>query len=266
MPDLETVVSGSTETAATESAASSTTDTQTAETPTTVESSTPTAPPTDATPQEKRDWRKEQRENADLNAYIQSEIAKARARDERRALKSTAKTAVETENVDVALDIARRIAAEPDEVDEDQQRSTAWQAKADKIAPHLERLLKLDATGQATNPYYVKLHQSVGKAEMDRRYDEDPEAFFDWADDQIQDMKLDEKLKKVAPSMARAIASDQTAEALKGMPTPLTGGTGGSGAVTVAQYNSDPALRAKLRSTPEGRKQIDEMMARASRG
>lgn len=261
MPDQESVVSSGTESTTPEVAAASTTDTQASES--TAESSTPTSE-TPAEKQERIDWRQKQREDPDLNAYIQSQLARDRQKRERQALKSTAKQAVETENVDTALEIARRIAAEPDELDEDSQRDQRWVTKANNIKPHLDRMLRMDATGQVTNPYYIKLHQATGKAEMDRRYDADPEAFYDWAEDQIQEMKLDERVKKVAPGMAKAMAADATHAALQGVQSPLTGGTGGSGSVSIDQYNSDAALRARLRSTPDGIKQINEMMRRAS--
>lgn len=249
MPDDITVVSPSTETTEAAAPESSTTDTQTTETPV-VE--TPVAPVTPT------DWRAKQREDATLNAHIQSEIARVRARDDRRSLRATAKTAVESENVNDALEVARRVASE---VDEDEAHDTAWRTAANKVQPHLERLLKLDSSGQATDPHYVALHALVGKAEMDRRYDENPAAFVDWAEDKILDMRVEARMKKALPALAKGIASDAENAALRGVSTPLTG-TAGAGRLTSEQYNSDPALRKKLQSTPEGRKQIDAMMAR----
>jgi len=101
---------------------------------------------------------------------------------------------------------------------------------------------------------------------LKEKYAEDPVAFVGWVDDQIMEMRVDEKLKKVAPALARGMASDEVHKQLRGMGTPLTGGANGGGALTPDRYYSDPDLRKKLQSTAEGRKQIDDMMARAARG
>lgn len=234
-----------------ETTPASTTETQTTETPV-VE--TPATPPTD--------WRAKQREDASLNAHIQAEIARSKARDDRRALRNTANTAVTTADAAAAMEVSRRIAAE---VDDEEVAVTAWRKSADKIQPLLERLLRIDSTGQATDPFYVALHNAVGRAEMDRRYDEDPAAFYDWAEDQIAERKLDARLKKSTAALTAGIKSDAENAALKGAPAPLSGGGGSPGTVSLDQYNSDAATRRKLQSTPEGRKQIDAMMARAAR-
>ncbi len=246
------VVSGSTEGAA--EASPSTTDTQTA-----VVEPVVTAEPAATAP---TDWRVKQREDASLNAHIQSEIARVRARDDRRALRTTAQTAVTTRNADAALEVSRQIAAEQDD---EEVSDSAWRKSADQIQPLLNRMLRINASGQATDPFYVALHQATGKAEMDRRYDADPAAFYDWAEEQISEAKLEARLKKVVPALTKGIQSDAENAALRGAPSPLSGGTGGSSVITLDQYNADPAVRRKLQATPAGRAQIDAMMARASK-
>jgi len=217
-------------------------------------------------PKETPDWRKRQREDAELNAHIQSEIAKARTRWQRQQLRATAQHAAQNEDADSALHVARQIAQEQDEPEEGEVRSADWARAADRVQPQLERLLQINKDGQATNPYYVRLHQQVGRAEMDKKYAEDPAGFVNWVDDQIMEMRVDEKLKKVAPALARGMATDEVHKQLRGMGTPLTGGAAGGGALTLEKYSADPALRRKLQSTPEGRAQIDAMMSRASSG
>src|ERR1041385_6277569 len=97
MSDTE-VVSGATETATSSSSESSSASTQTANESAWTSETTSTAETTQQ--QEKRDWRKLQREDTELNAYIQSQIAKDRQRRERAALRAEAKRAHETQDAD----------------------------------------------------------------------------------------------------------------------------------------------------------------------
>jgi len=256
------VVSGATEAPSSEEPSSA--DTQAGANQT--DPSQPATPPENQSAQERIDWRRKQREDAELNAHVQSEIAKARTRWQRQQLRATAQHAAQNEDADSALHVARQIAQEQDEPEEGEVRDADWAKAAERVQPQLERLLQIDKDGRATNPYYVKLHQQVGREAMDKKYAEDPAAFVGWVDDQIMEMRVDEKLKKVAPALARGMATDEVHKQLRGMGTPLTGGAAGGGALTLEKYSADPALRRKLQSTPEGRAQIDAMMARASSG
>lgn len=219
------VVSSGTETSAVADT-SSTTSTQTEDT--TVASTEST---TEQTAQERKDYRRLQKEDADLNSHVQKEIARARARWEKQQLKATAKTAVDQGDTVTALSLAQRIASEPDEVDEDDStgHSVQWQQKANKVQPHLERLLRIDDNGQATNPYYVKLFEKVGQKDLDARYAKDPGGFVDWLDDQLTDLRVDDMLRKKAPSLYEAGKLDGQNSALAGAPKPLNGTAAGGG-------------------------------------
>lgn len=213
---------------------------------------------------ERLDWRRIQREDADLNAHVQSEISKARTRWQRQQLRATAKSAADSENADAALDIARTIAQEQDEPDENEAHDADWSRSADRVQPQLERLLQIDKDGRATNPHYVALHQREGKAAMDKRYAEDPVGFVNWVDDQIMEMRVDAKVKKVAPSLAGAMATDEANARLRGMPLPLGGSNSANGALTLQSYEGMTfEQRQKLRK--ENPRLIDEMIARAAR-
>ena len=210
------------------------------------------------------DWRKLQREDAELNAHIQSEISKARTRWQRQQLRATAQQAAQNEDADTALAITRHIAQEQDEPDESDTRDAHWAQSADRVQPQLERLLQLDKDGLATNPYYVQLHQRVGRSEMDKRYAADPVAFVHWVDDQIMEMRVDEKVKKVAPSLAGAMAQDEAHRQLRGMPTPLGGSNSANGALTLESYEAMTfEQRQKIRK--ENPRAIDDMIARSAR-
>ena len=259
------VVSGATEAPVSQEPSSPDTQTSGQQPDTEVSSDAPATEQKAPTTQEKKDYRQLLRDDPDFNAFHQSELKKALNRIERQRLRATAKSATDNEDADAALHVARQIAAEQDEPDEGEAQSAAWMTAANRVQPQLERLLQLDKDGRATNPYYVRLHQQIGRAEMDKKYAEDPVAFVGWVDDQIMEMRVDEKLKKVAPALARGMASDEVHKQLRGMGTPLTGGANGAGALTPDRYYSDPDLRKKLQSTAEGRKQIDDMMARAAR-
>lgn len=227
-------MSGATETSAlTESTdQSSSTGTQTESTAT---ETTATSTPESTTEQSRPDYRRLQREDPDLNAHIQRELAKARKSWERNQLRSTAKSAVETEDADTALKLAAQIASETDDEDEDSGHTAQWSASAAKVRPHLDRMLRLDSTGQVTNPHYVALYNKVGKAEMDRRYAEDPEAFLDWASDQIDEIKFDATLKKRAPSLYQSGKADAENAALRNS-TNLPPSTAGSAAQSDADF------------------------------
>jgi hypothetical protein len=253
MPEDPTVVSGDIET-------SSQTE------PSTTESETggTEQPPEQATVQERIDWRKKQREDAELNAHVQSEIARARTRWQRQQLRATAQHAAQNEDADTAMAVARHVAQEQDEPEEGEVRSVDWARAADRVQPQLERMLQLDSEGRATNPYYVQLHQKVGRAEMDKKYAEDPVQFVNWVDDQIMEMRVDEKLKKVAPALAGAMAQDDAHARLRGMPQPLGGSNSANGSLTLEMYEGMTfEQRQKLRQTNP--RAIDDMIARAQR-
>jgi len=223
-------------------------------------------PPENQTPQEKIDWRRKQREDAELNAHVQSEIARARTRWQRQQLREHAKAATAANDPNYSRYVAQQVAAEQDEPDEGDAapHDADWARAADRVQPQLERLLQLDGEGRATNPYYVALHQRLGRAAMDKRYAEDPVGFVSWVDDQIMEMRVDEKVKKVAPSLAGAMAQDEAHSRLRGMPTPIGGSASANGALTLERYEGMTFdERQKLRK--ENPRAIDEMIARAAR-
>ncbi len=217
------------------------------------------------TAQEKIDWRRKQREDTDLNAHVQSEIARARTRWQRQQLREHAKAAAAADDPNYSRYVAQQVAAEQDEPDEDSPAHDAdWAKAADRAQPQLERMLQLDADGRATNPYYVALHNKVGRKEMDAKYAEDPIGFVNWVDDQIMEMRVDEKVKKVAPSLAGAMAQDEAHSRLRGMQTPIGGSGTSGGPLTVERYSEMTyAERQKLRK--DNPRAIDEMIARAQR-
>ncbi len=220
--------------------------------------------PEQQTPQERIDWRRKQREDAELNAHVQSEISKARTRWQRQQLRAAAQNAAQNQDADTALQIARHVAQEQDEPEDGEVQDVNWARAADKVQPQLERLLQLDGDGRATNPYYVRLHQQLGRAAMDKRYADDPVGFVSWVDDQIMEMRVDEKLKKVAPALAGAMAQDEAHSRLRGMPTPIGGSNSANGSLTLQQYEGMTfEQRQKLRK--ENPRAIDDMIARAAR-
>jgi hypothetical protein len=247
VPDPADAVSGATETPVEETEQSSSTDTQASE--------------EQEAPAVKADYRKLHREDPDLNAYIQSELAKARNKWERQQVRTRAAQIVEAGDKDAALDVTRYVA---NEQDEDEQVDTAWADKAERVQPQLDHLLRLNAQGQATNEWYIRVHQKYGKAEMDKRYAADPLEFLNWVDDEIQDMRVEAKLKKVAPSLAEAMATDQVNRQLAKAGAPLTGGAGSGTGLSPEQWEAMTwQQRQEIRQ--KNPKQIDDMVARYSR-
>jgi hypothetical protein len=256
MAEDPTVVSGDIETPS-----------QTEPSPTETETEGDEQQPESQTPQEKIDWRRKQREDVELNAHVQSEIARARTRWQRQQLREHAKAATEANDPNYSRYVAQQVAAEQDESDEgdgSQPHDADWAKTADRVQPQLERMLQLDSDGRATNPYYVALHQRVGRAAMDKRYAEDPIGFVNWVDEQILEMRVDEKVKKVAPSLAGAMAQDEAHARLRGQPVPIGGSASANGALTLERYEGMTfEERQKLRK--ENPRAIDDMIARAAR-
>lgn len=231
------------------------------ETAVTAETATETQP----TLQERIDWRAKQREDAELNAHVQSEIAKARTRWQRQQLREHAKAATEANDPNYSRYVAQQVAAEQDEPsDESEPHDVNWSQAADRVQPQLERLLQLDGQGQATNPYYVALHKREGRAAMDKRYAEDPVGFVNWVDDEIMEMRVDAKVRKVTPSVAGAMAQDEAHTRLRNQTAPLGGSNSANGAITLDQYN-DMTFTERQELRKKNPRAIDDMIARAAR-
>ncbi len=245
---LDEVVSTDTETSQDES---STSDTQTGS--------------DQSQPQRNTDWRRTQREDPDLNNHIQSEIAKARTRWQRQQLREQAKAAAESPDPNHARYVAAQVAQEQDEPDEAEAHDANWAQAADRVQPQLEHLLQVDKDGRAHNPYYVALHQREGRAAMDKRYASDPVGFVAWVEDQILDMRVNEKVNKVSPGLAAAQSQDAAHARLRNQAVPIGGSAGGGGALTVDRYHNMTfeERQALRKSNPRA---IDDMIARASRG
>lgn len=222
-----------------------------------------------AAPKEPVNWRQRQKEDAELNAHVQKEIARARTRWQRQQLRNSARAVAEANDPEAALGLAQHFANQEDDDDDEDGTPGEYTNDPRKIAlieqaqPHIERLLRLE-NGRATNPYYIALYQRVGGAEMDRRYAANPVEFANWVDDEIMDMRVSERVNKVGPSLAAAKATDDAHQRLRGMQTPLGGGTTGGTVLTLEAYDRmTPAERRELgRKNPRA---IDEMIARASR-
>lgn len=202
---------------------------------------------------------------AEFNVERQRDLARARTRWQRQQLREHAKAATEANDPQYSRYVAQQVAAEPDEeADDGETHDANWSQSADRIQPQLERLLQLDAQGQATNPYYVALHKREGRAAMDKRYAADPVEFVNWVDDQIMEMRVDAKLKKVAPSMAAALAQDEAHTRLRNQTAPLGGSNTANGTMTLEGFQSMTfAERAKFRR--ERPRDYDDIIARAAR-
>lgn len=220
------------------------------------------------TEQERTDWRRKQREDSELNAHVQSEIARARTRWQRQQLRAAAAAAVTSEDPQHARYVAQQVASEPDEPDDgDDSNPNGWTPeqidRAARIQPQLEDILELNSEGRSTNPYYVALHQQIGEKGMNERYAKDPVAFVRWVRKETMRMEVADEVKKVAPAYARGQASDDSNTRLRETRVPLAG-SGGGGSLTLESYERMGfAERQKLRK--ENPRAIDEMIARAAR-
>jgi hypothetical protein len=265
MPDeTAPVVSGAPETPADSAPAPSSTDTQTSSTEST--EATTSQPPADATPKEKADWKARYRDDPDFRAFVDAENqrsnAKARKRWERENTKLTAKDIVEKEDAEAALQFTKSVADSSDDDDDDEP---GVPSKAIR-----EKHNALVNDGFHETPEYRALWES-DRAGLTKAFNSKTlPQFKAWVRDQgietLVSKRVAEELKKQLPDRAKAEATQMTNEALKNVAVPLGGGGAPNGALTLERYNSDSALRAELRKTPEGRRKIDEMMARAAGG
>lgn len=213
--------------------------------------------------QERLSLRRLLREDPDINAEFQRELNRALRRRDRAQTRTTAAEVAAAGDKDAALRVVQQVANQTDDDDDDDagSQSPAWLAKQARVAPFLERLLRVDEQGNSHNPYYVQLYKADGGTEIDRRYNEDPEKFYDWLDDKIADMRAEEKLRKNAPSLVDAVATDKANQQLRRAPNALSGGAGAGSGLTVEQYE-----RMSFEDRQELRKKnpalIDQMVSR----
>ena len=262
MPET-TVVSGATETAPVtaepSSASTQTTPTEGAEP---VEQTA--APKTAAEKKRLRDLIKEDPElAAEYNAEVQKANAKAQKRWERQQLKLDAKAAVDADDPEAAIGIARHVATEPDDDDETPD-PTAGARKA--------AALNADKAFLADPDYAELFNSDGGKDTIQKLFKEiaDPDALKTRLRAEGRRLAIKREvrdaIKASLPDIQKAAHEEAVNTTLKDLPVPLSGNAGVAGGVTLDRYNSDQGLRRKLQSTPEGRKQIDDMMARAAAG
>lgn len=211
------------------------------------------------------------KDHPDVKRRIEEEVQKRAdalaqkriAAEKRRDLKQRATRAVTSEDADTALEVAKQIAAEPDEDDDRPAWQTpAWREKLDAVQPYLNRLLK--------RPEYEALY-AAKRADMDALYGRDPEAFAEWVDEETLGLRVKTAVGAAvgpaANALAKGITTEQVAQALQHVPVPLSGGGGANGALSWARYEAMSwDEKHALRATPEGRRQIDEMIARETRG
>lgn len=220
-----------------------------------------------------KDYARLAREDPDLAAHIKAEANRiaqlARNREAKLAARRLAREAQkdhaageEDSAYTKALQVADRVASEPDDEDEDDAgtaNTRAFRERHAKAAPLLERL----RSGDATKADYKAIFEKHGAATMTQAYRKDPEGFVSWMLNEIADHRATQKTRTATPEMAKAMATEQVNAALQNLPVPMSGGGGGGGVVSLERYLNDAELRAKLRNTPDGRKAIDEMMRRA---
>jgi hypothetical protein len=208
------VVSGATET--------STPSVETPSSPSTQTSSETTqAPPETATAQEKIDWRVKHREDPDLQAFVAAEnqkvIKRAERRWERQNTKATAKDIADKEDVEAALQFARSVADSRDDDDDDTPRVGA---------DHLKRSALL-ADNFHDSPEYKAVWEG-NQAELAKKFAElDTPAFKAWVRAEglktLVAAQVNELVRKQVPSVAEAMATERTQQALAGMAVPLMG-------------------------------------------
>lgn len=247
------VVSGATETPADSSADLSSSDGTQTDASTTEQQ----APKT-----EKPDFRKLLSEDPEFNAEFQRQVSETLKKRDRAALRKQAKQADATQDATEALRVVKEVA---NEHDEDEAAEADWTTRAARVQPQLDRLFQQDGQGNSTNPWYEKLYQKFGGAELEKRYHADPESFAHWADDEILELRISERARKDAVALARGMATEEANRQLQGMPVPLSGGQGGSGPLTLARYEAMTfEQRQEIRT--KNPRAIDEMIARAQRG
>lgn len=209
--------------------------------------------------EEKRSLRQLIREDPAYNAEFQRELSRAISRRERAATREAARSATAAGDKDAAATVAARVAQEQD--DDDDEGDHGWSpeklAKLERVRPQLELLMDLDEQNQAHDEWYIRVYERVGKADIDRRLNEDPQAFARW----LRNETDKERLKSLAPSLAGAIKADEDNARLRRAPAPLTGGAGGGGSLTLSRYESmSPQERRDFaKKNPQA---INDMVAR----
>lgn len=201
------------------------------------------------------DWQKAQHEDPTLKAYIDDAIARARASDRNKARRDKARAAVsstdQAEAARAALDVARDLAAE--EVPEE-TNTAKWREKKDKVLPFLDRMTDTDE--------YADLWKKHGKAEMDKRFFDDPEKFADWVFNEVTEARVNKRADKRAMDLAKAMSAEQTSDALRNLPTPIGGSMGGNatGGMTLDRLMSMSAGE-RIKWKRENASQYDALVA-----
>lgn len=195
---------------------------------------------TDATPEstpeqpaEQIDWRARLKEDPAfaefVNAQAQSISAKLQARAERAQRRADAQEVVTaTDGVELydpivakAVSLARHVASEPDETDD----TLPAYLQPDFAENDQQARRSLDATYTKFSEEAKALHAEHAK-EWDSRYTKDPIAFAQWVEEETLNARIENRAKKMALSLAPAIAESESNQRLRTLATPLVGGTG----------------------------------------
>ena len=166
-------------------------------------------------------------EDPDLNADYQRELSKdVEKRLKRANRRSLAKEAeIAAEDPDVAMEFSKKVKPLLDAEDEDDDtpvyQRAEWRAKHEASQP----LLQVLTTGENAD-LYAEVYAKHGRADMDKRFLADPEAFTNFLISEYIEQKAAQRAKKSVPAVAEAMATEKTAAAMQGLPTPLSGSAG----------------------------------------
>ena len=203
-------------------------------------SGSPADAPETTTPSEPQptDWKAKAKDDPDLARAIKDEANRLAqrivAREQRKALRAQAAKAVENEDVDTAIAIAGRVAAEQDEDDGDTPPALRrdFQEQDQRARAMLAEVYEDFADESKA------LHRTH-KAEWDARYAKGPVAFARWVRQETLNARIEARAKTMANALAPAIAESKVNETLRSSPTPLTGGSGnGDDAAFIDIYNA----------------------------
>lgn len=204
------------------------------------------------------DWRARIKEDPELAKVIQEEanriFQKSRDRERRAQAKKLAQevdTAPDTETrAAKAAELAKIVATEEDPEERD---NAEFLTKARTAETAIARLRNTDE--------YADVWNKHGKAEMDRRWHQDPEAFADWIWEQVTDLRAERRARGKADTLSEAKATDIVNQRLRNLPTPMTGATGPNvNGMTLDRLLSLPhAERAKWKTEHKG--EYDELVA-----